>query len=72
LGAAFWVKPHLVALDEPTNYIDMETLDSLAKALAKFRGAVVVISHCSDFISKVCTENWLVENGQVFVSKLKS
>merc|ERR1712217_386149 len=35
LGAAFWIKPHIVALDEPTNYIDMETLDALAKALAR-------------------------------------
>merc|ERR1719453_2895728 len=36
LGAAFWIKPHMVALDEPTNYIDMETLESLVKALTKF------------------------------------
>merc|ERR1719453_966573 len=61
LGAAFWIKPHMVALDEPTNYIDMETLDSLANALQRFKGGVVVISHSSHFVERVCDETWLVE-----------
>merc|ERR1712050_518363 len=65
LGAAFWTKPHVVALDEPTNYIDMETLDALAKALQRFKGGVVVISHSSDFVERVCTEMWLVEGGTI-------
>jgi len=65
LGAAFWTKPHMVALDEPTNYIDMETLDSLAQALQRFKGGVVVISHSSDFVERVCSETWLVEEGTI-------
>merc|ERR1712061_514584 len=59
LGAAFWIRPHIVALDEPTNYIDMETLDALAKGLARFKGGVIVISHTSDFVERVCNEHWL-------------
>jgi len=65
LGAAFWVKPHVVALDEPTNYIDMETLDALAKALNRFKGAVVVISHSKPFVDSVCNELWHVGEGHV-------
>jgi ATPase subunit of ABC transporter with duplicated ATPase domains len=65
LGAAFWTKPHVVALDEPTNYIDMETLDALAKALQRFKGGMVVISHSSDFVDRVCTEQWLVEGNTI-------
>merc|ERR1719355_588387 len=61
LGAAFWTKPHMVALDEPTNYIDMETLDSLANGLLRFKGGLVVISHSTDFVERVCDETWLVE-----------
>merc|ERR1719174_1362989 len=61
LGASFWTKPHMVALDEPTNYIDMETLDSLANALQRFKGGLVVISHSSDFVDRVCDETWLLE-----------
>lgn len=65
LGAAFWIKPHVVALDEPTNYIDMETLDALAKGLGRFKGGVVVISHSSDFVERVCNETWLVEGNTI-------
>lgn len=65
LGAAFWTKPHVVALDEPTNHIDMETLESLVKALARFKGGVVVISHAGDFVTSVCNETWLVEGGTI-------
>jgi ATPase subunit of ABC transporter with duplicated ATPase domains len=63
LGAAFWTKPHMVALDEPTNYIDMETLDSLAGALQRFKGGLVVISHSNAFVERVCEETWHVEQG---------
>merc|ERR1712194_312720 len=69
LAAAFWIKPHLVALDEPTNYIDMETLDSLTVALQRFKGGVICISHCAEFVEKVCNENWHMEGGQLTVSK---
>mmetsp|Transcript_83193 Transcript_83193/g.236012 ORF Transcript_83193/g.236012 Transcript_83193/m.236012 type:complete len:486 (-) Transcript_83193:174-1631(-) len=65
LGAAFWTKPHVVALDEPTNYIDMETLDALAKGLGRFKGGVVVISHAGDFVERVSTEIWTIEGGQM-------
>jgi len=65
LGAAFWIKPHVVALDEPTNYIDMETLDALAKGLSRFKGAVVVVSHSTDFVDRACDETWLVEDNIV-------
>mmetsp|Transcript_3925 Transcript_3925/g.7925 ORF Transcript_3925/g.7925 Transcript_3925/m.7925 type:complete len:1476 (-) Transcript_3925:114-4541(-) len=65
LGASFWTKPHIVALDEPTNYIDMETLDALVRALARYKGGIIVISHDSDFVKQVCSETWLVEGGTI-------
>lgn len=63
LGAAFWTKPHIIALDEPTNYIDMETLDALVQGLARFKGGIIVISHASEFVNQVCNEIWKVEGG---------
>merc|ERR1712194_797256 len=69
LAAAFWIKPHLVALDEPTNYIDMETLDSLTVALQRFKGGVICISHCAEFVEKVCNETWMLENGGLTIIK---
>ncbi|CAE7713645.1 YEF3 [Symbiodinium sp. KB8] len=65
LGAAFWTKPHLIALDEPTNYIDMETLDALVQGLARYKGGIIVISHASEFVNQVCTEIWKVEGGGI-------
>merc|ERR1712032_550435 len=62
LAAAFWTKPHVICLDEPTNYMDIETVDSLGKSLATFKGAVVVITHHKMFLEEVCTEKWHIEN----------
>eukprot|EP00392_Amoebophrya_sp_AT5.2_P006336 g6347.t1 len=69
LGAAFWTKPHVIALDEPTNYIDMETLDSLTLALQRFKGGVICISHSNEFVKKVCLEQWMLVDGQVDITK---
>lgn len=69
LAAAFWVKPHLVALDEPTNYIDMETLEALTVALQRFKGGVITISHCAEFAERVCNEVWTLEGGALTVTK---
>ena len=60
-----WSKPHLIALDEPTNYLDNDTLAALTKALRDFKGGVVVISHNQAFIDSVCNEVWRVEDGTV-------
>lgn len=70
LGAACWTKPHVLCLDEPTNFLDMETVESLGRALRNFRGGVVVVSHNEEFLSTVCTETWHVQDGQVRVEKL--
>ena len=40
-----WSKPHMIALDEPTNYLDNDTLAALTRELKSFRGAVVAVSH---------------------------
>ncbi|KAL3775725.1 hypothetical protein ACHAW5_002937 [Stephanodiscus triporus] len=50
--------PHLLILDESSNHIDMETLDSLSTALRAFLGAVVVVSHNQSFLSGFCNELW--------------
>ena len=56
LACSTWTRPHLMALDEPTNYLDLETVEALARALRNFRGGVLVVTHSVDFIRKVCNE----------------
>lgn len=43
--------PRLLVLDEPTNHLDVSTVRVLEQALAAYAGAMIVISHDSDFIS---------------------
>jgi elongation factor 3 len=63
LGASTWNQPHILILDEPTNYLDRESLGGLAHAIDNFGGGVVVISHNNEFTSALCPETWLVEDG---------
>jgi len=55
-------QPHLLCLDEPSNHLDMETLDALASALNSFEGAVVAISHNQSFLCGFCKELWVVND----------
>jgi elongation factor 3 len=65
LSAAMWSKPHIIALDEPTNYLDNETLFVLTKALRSFKGGVIAISHHEAFVEALCTEKWVIRDGQL-------
>eukprot|EP00958_Prasinococcus_capsulatus_P000896 scaffold80_cov382-Prasinococcus_capsulatus_cf.AAC.3 len=69
LAAAMWSKPHLLALDEPTNYIDNDTLAALTHALKTFKGGVLTISHNEAFVNELCTEWWTVADGMVSINK---
>jgi ATP-binding cassette subfamily F protein 1 len=61
---------HILLLDEPTNHLDMQSIDALADALELYEGGVIIISHDSRLLSRVCddaerAEVWIVEDGQV-------
>ena len=63
LAAALWNQPHILILDEPTNYLDREALGALALAVEEFQGGVVIISHNNEFVSTVCKEEWVMDAG---------
>ena len=46
---------NLLVLDEPTNDLDLETLDLLQETLAEYRGTVLLVSHDRDFLDRVAT-----------------
>ena len=65
LAAAMWMQPHIVILDEPTNYLDRESLGALAGAIEDFSGGVIIISHNNEFVSKLCPETWVMDAGHL-------
>lgn len=67
LAAAMWNCPHLLVLDEPTNYLDREALGALSAGLNEWGGSVLMISHNREFYSSVCKEEWTVGGGKVNV-----
>jgi elongation factor 3 len=68
---AFWSKPHLIALDEPTNYLDNDTLAALTLALKTFKGAVVTVSHKEAFVAEISNEKWVVQDGAITCVQLR-
>jgi len=67
LGAAMWQNPHILVMDEPTNFLDRDSLGALATAIKNFGGGVVLISHNREFTQSVCGETWVVEGGKLKV-----
>jgi len=65
IAAAMWMQPHIVILDEPTNYLDRESLGGLAHAIETFDGGVIIISHNNEFVSTLCPETWVMDSGHL-------
>lgn len=63
LAASTWLAPHLLVLDEPTNYLDQPALAALAAGLKIFGGGVLIISHTASFVDEVCSERWIMHGG---------
>ncbi|KAI8379204.1 armadillo-type protein [Radiomyces spectabilis] len=68
IGAAMWNRPHMLVLDEPTNYLDRESLGALATAIKNYGGGVVIVTHNREFSEALCTEVWKVDNGELVAS----
>ena len=62
-------EPDIIMLDEPTNYLDIVTIDFLTGWLKKFDGQVLLVSHDRDFLNNVAEETWEIFNGEISVYK---
>merc|ERR1719238_2496970 len=68
LGACMWMEPHVTILDEPTNFLDRDSLGALATAIKNYAGGVIIISHQREFYSALCPEVWSVVDGKCTVT----
>ena len=67
MASATYFKPHVIILDEPSNFLDRNSLSALANAIKDFKGGIVVISHNTDFVEKLCPEKWFIADGKIKV-----
>ena len=63
LACLFSHPSNVLVLDEPTNDLDMETLDLLAELLADYKGTVLTVSHDRAFLDSVVTSIFAIEDG---------
>ena len=66
LARLFSKEHNLVVLDEPTNDLDVETLELLEEVLSEYKGTIIIVSHDRDFLDRVATSTIVLEgNGHV-------
>merc|ERR1712238_581147 len=63
--ASCWQNPHIIILDEPTNYLDRDGLGALVRGLETYQGGVAIISHNTEFTDSVCTQKWIMEKSEL-------
>ena len=62
--AALTARPHnLLLLDEPTNHLDTETVEVLVRALARFEGGMILVTHDRYLVEQLATHVLLVRDG---------
>jgi ATP-binding cassette subfamily F protein 3 len=64
LSLVVWQKPNLLLLDEPSNHLDVDTREALARALAEFAGSVLLVSHDRHLLRTTVDSFWIVADGQ--------
>ncbi len=62
--------PNILLFDEPTNDLDLYTLEILEDYLMKFKGPVMVVSHDRYFLDKICNKLFIFNNGYIEESNL--
>jgi len=55
-GKLILTKPNVLIMDEPTNHMDMESIESLNMALEQFKGTLIFVSHDRQFVGSLATQ----------------
>ena len=64
-GKLMMHKPNILLMDEPTNHMDMESIESLNLALEQYQGTLFFVSHDRQFVSSLATRIWEIKDGNV-------
>lgn len=64
IACALVQNPDVLIADEPTNHVDAETRDAIAKSLSEFKGIGILISHDKELLDRLCTQCLFMESGR--------
>jgi len=64
-GKIMMHKPNILLMDEPTNHMDMESIEALNLALEAYEGTLMFVSHDRQFVSSVATRIWEIKDGKI-------
>jgi ATP-binding cassette subfamily F protein 3 len=67
----FFAEPHLLILDEPTNYFDIHTQELIMEMLKEFSGQVLLITHDEYLKSKFAGTHWYIKDCKIINSALQ-
>ncbi|EPN5971627.1 TPA: ribosomal protection-like ABC-F family protein [Enterococcus faecalis] len=64
--AQLFIEPNnIILLDEPTNFLDLDTIQALEEFISAYQGTVIFTSHDETFVEKVATRTIYLENGKI-------
>ena len=62
LAKLFLIPSNIIILDEPTNDLDIETLELLEDLITQYKGTVIIVSHDRYFLDNTVTSTWFFDN----------
>ncbi len=65
IAAALWQSPRVLALDEPTNHIDLPTRQLLIQSLTLFQGIGLLVSHDQEMLDRLCHQTLFIDERKV-------
>lgn len=65
LALLVWKKPNLLLLDEPSNHLDVDMREALARALTEFEGSILLVSHDRHLLRSTADEFMIVADGSI-------
>jgi macrolide transport system ATP-binding/permease protein len=67
IAVVLWLKPDILAVDEPTNHIDSQACEIIAQSLRSFQGVGLIVSHNRELLDLLCQQCLFVEPPSVIV-----
>merc|ERR1719199_2432094 len=65
-SALMLMNPHIMILAEPTNHLDIESVEALTNAIKQFNGGLVLVTHDARLITSIDCDIWVVEDGTCY------